>query len=252
MGDELPRRRAAWRDLPALTFALFFPLVMTWFYFVVMHQPENTGSTLGLQAAYYGGKAIQFLFPLAFVSLVEPALLLRWRRGPYGRGLVAGISFGLVVATAILATYFTALRGNSLMESTPAQLYSRLQGFHLATPAGFLGLAVFYSVIHSFLEEYYWRWFVFGQLQHYLSLGSAIALSSAGFMLHHIVLLYVYLPGQFWLLALPFSLAVAVGGAFWAWLYQRADSLLAPWLSHLLVDAALMIVGYALLSPYWA
>ena len=41
--------------------------------------------------------------------------------------------------------------------------------------------------------------------------------------------------------------AVAVGGAFWAWLFQRTGSLVAVWWSHVLIDAALMAIGYDLL-----
>jgi membrane protease YdiL (CAAX protease family) len=40
------------------------------------------------------------------------------------------------------------------------------------------------------------------------------------------------------------SASVAVGGALWAWLYRRSGSLLGPWLSHMLVDAALMAAGW--------
>ena len=39
---------------------------------------------------------------------------------------------------------------------------------------------------------------------------------------------------------------VATGGAVWAWLYERTGSLWAAWLSHLLVDTAIMAVGYDL------
>lgn len=42
------------------------------------------------------------------------------------------------------------------------------------------------------------------------------------------------------------TLAVAVGGAFWAWLYHRSGSLLGPWISHMLVDAAIFGVSYQL------
>jgi membrane protease YdiL (CAAX protease family) len=45
------------------------------------------------------------------------------------------------------------------------------------------------------------------------------------------------------------SAAVAVGGAFWAWLYARTGSLYGSWLSHAIVDAGIFAVGYALLSP---
>jgi membrane protease YdiL (CAAX protease family) len=40
------------------------------------------------------------------------------------------------------------------------------------------------------------------------------------------------------------SLSVAVGGAVWALLYYRTDNILGPWVSHLLVDAAIFVVGF--------
>jgi membrane protease YdiL (CAAX protease family) len=44
----------------------------------------------------------------------------------------------------------------------------------------------------------------------------------------------------------PATAAVALGGVIWCWHFQRSGGLLAPWISHLLVDAALMLVGYLL------
>ena len=38
--------------------------------------------------------------------------------------------------------------------------------------------------------------------------------------------------------------AFGIGGAFWAWLYHRSESLYAPWISHCLVDLAIFLVGY--------
>jgi membrane protease YdiL (CAAX protease family) len=52
-------------------------------------------------------------------------------------------------------------------------------------------------------------------------------------------------------MAVPMSLCVALGGVFWAWLYHRSGSLLGPWLSHALVDLAVMAIGYAMLWPGW-
>jgi membrane protease YdiL (CAAX protease family) len=63
---------------------------------------------------------------------------------------------------------------------------------------------------------------------------------------HHVVILGGFFPGHFWEIVLPFSLAIAVGGVVWAWMYERSGSLLGPWLSHLIVDVALMAVGYRL------
>jgi len=239
--------RAAWRDGPALGFALLFPAAMTWVYFVALHQ-EDAADNPGLKLAYSLGKALQFLFPLAYIALCEPILLRQRPQPPGARGLLLGLGFGLLVVAAMLLAYFAALRDSPQLAHAPGMIFSRLRQFGLATPGGFLGVAVFYSVVHSFLEEYYWRWFVFGRLRRYVPLAAAVVVSSLGFTLHHVVILCVYFP---WPLALAFSLAVGVGGAIWAWLYERSGSLLAPWLSHLLVDAGIMIVGYAMLASYW-
>ena len=72
-----------------------------------------------------------------------------------------------------------------------------------------------------------------------------IVISSVGFMAHHVILLSVYF-GWGSPLTYLFSLAVAVGGAFWAWLFAASRSLLGPWLSHMLVDAAIFLIGYDL------
>jgi membrane protease YdiL (CAAX protease family) len=61
----------------------------------------------------------------------------------------------------------------------------------------------------------------------------------------------VFFPGQFWTLAVPFAACTGVGGAFWAWLYDRTGSLYAAWFSHVLIDAGIMVVGYRMLAPYW-
>jgi membrane protease YdiL (CAAX protease family) len=65
-------------------------------------------------------------------------------------------------------------------------------------------------------------------------------------MAHHVVVLAVYFPGRFFTAALPLSLGIAIGGMFWCWLYERTGSIIATWVSHFLIDGAIMIVGYDL------
>jgi membrane protease YdiL (CAAX protease family) len=64
-------------------------------------------------------------------------------------------------------------------------------------------------------------------------------------MAHHTIVIGKYF-GGFSIMTVLLSLAVATGGIIWAWLYERSGSLLGPWLSHALVDAGLMAVGYDL------
>ena len=40
----------------------------------------------------------------------------------------------------------------------------------------------------------------------------------------------------------------AVGGAVWAWIYERTKTLYAPWLSHLVVDAGIFLLGDEILK----
>ncbi len=231
------------RDALALAFASLLPLVMAYFYFVLPHDPAGE-----FQWAFGIGKSIQFLFPLAYVWWFERDQIgVTW---PTRRGMALGIGFGLLVAVGMFALYFGFVKDiPAVADKTPEAIHKKVIEFNADSPLGFLCLGFSISVVHSLFEEYYWRWFVFGWMRRYMPTPAAIGLSACGFMLHHIVILGVYFPGHFWTLALPFSVCVAVGGAFWAWLYARSASLYAPWLSHCLIDAAIMGVGYVMLAP---
>ena len=233
------------RDGLALAFTSLFPLVMAYLYFIVLD--NSAGATNPAFLIAFGvGKAIQFLFPIAYVFGFEREQLRPSR--PTLGGLLLGAGFALLVGVAMFILYFTAVQPiPAVAEETPQKVYNRLQQFGHATPFGFLQLAAYICIVHSLLEEYYWRWFVFGWMRRYMPAAGAIVLSSIAFMLHHIVILGVYFPGHFWTLAMPFSLCVAVGGGVWAWIYQRTGSLYAAWLSHGLIDAAIMGLGYWML-----
>ncbi|NNC75715.1 MAG: CPBP family intramembrane metalloprotease, partial [Acidimicrobiia bacterium] len=92
-----------------------------------------------------------------------------------------------------------------------------------------------------------WRWFVFGQLRQRTGFRAAMIISSLAFMAHHVIVMGIY-TGWSSPYTYLFSASVAVGGAYWAWLYERSDSLVAPWVSHFFVDVAIFAVGYALVS----
>ena len=244
---ETPKSRT--RDAVALTFASLFPLVMAYLYFVVLADPDST-SNPAFQAAIGAGKGIQFLFPLVYVWWFEREQI-RFKP-PTWRGLPLGVAFALAVGIAMFVLYFAWVQHiPAVATETPQKIHEKVQAIGIHSPGGFLQMAIGICVIHSLFEEYYWRWFVFGWMRRYLPGVLAIALSSIGFMLHHVVILAVYFPGNFWTLALPFSVCVAVGGGVWAWLYERSGALHAPWLSHCLIDAAIMGLGYVMLEPYW-
>jgi membrane protease YdiL (CAAX protease family) len=137
------------------------------------------------------------------------------------------------------------LHGWAPLALAPAGIVRRLVALRITTPAAYLALTLGLSVVHSLFEEYYWRWFLFGRLALRLRPRMAVLVASLAFALHHWIVVDSFLGGAHRLVAtLPLTLLVAIAGALWCWLYRREGSLLAPWLSHLLVDAALMAVGW--------
>jgi membrane protease YdiL (CAAX protease family) len=133
-----------------------------------------------------------------------------------------------------------------LFNAAAELIEKKIAGFGIKTAVAYFLMSGFYSLFHSLLEEYYWRWFVFRQLEKVTSLWPAIIVSAIGFTLHHIVVLSVFFQGANWLIVL-FGTAIAIGGAFWAWLYHRSDSIFDTWLSHLIIDAGLFFgVSYEL------
>jgi len=230
-----------------LALALAGPTVATFLYFVVLASPAELASKPNpwLQGFYTGSKVLQFSLPVLWLGWWQGQ---RLRPGPVRwDGWRLGVGFGFLVLVAGLGLYFGALRGAQALNHCAVQLRAKVSDFGLATPAGFIVLGTFLSLIHSLLEEYYWRWFVFGELRRLVPLGTAIVVSGVAFMAHHVVVVAVYFPGYFLSWTVPLSLAVAIGGMFWAWLYHRTGSIWAAWLSHLVIDAAIMIVGYDLL-----
>ena len=236
-----PRADAA--TATALVVAAVLPSLVMWWYFIVLAGPQCP--ELLRTAVYAGGKVAQFALPLAFVLLWERRR--PWPSRPRRDGLLLGFGFGLAVAVGLLALYFGWLRDSPLLAKTATPVLTVLRGFGVATLPGFLALAASLTVVNSLFEEYYFRWFVFGRMRAFMPLPAAVVLSALVFMAHHVILLSVYLPGQFWTLAVPLSLCVACGGGLWAWLYARTGSVYAPWLSHAVIDAAVLAVGWDLL-----
>ncbi len=235
------------RDALALTFASIFPLVIGCFYFLVFDDPESPATRL----TYGVGKVIQFSFPIAFVWWFEREQIRLTR--PTWHGMPLAIGFSVIVAIAMFALYFGVVRHiPAVQNETPEKIHGVVKRFRLDSPLGYLAMGVFLSGIHSLAEEYYWRWFVFGWMRRHMPVALAIVLSGLGFMLHHVVVVGVYFPSNFWTLALPLSFCVAFGGGVWAWIYARSGTLYAPWASHTLIDAAIFGLGYVMLERYWA
>lgn len=227
-------------DRLVICIALILPTLITWIYFILLH-----GAPSALQqSAYLIGKVTQFFLPVVWVCLLQRDRQQLHR--PSRWSLIFGSLFGFAAAAAMAVLYFAILLPSGDLTEPIAAVRAKVASFGVSSPAVYLLVAVFYSAIHSLLEEYYWRWFVFGQLSSQCRQPTAIALSSIGFAAHHVLVLQLYFG---WLSPLTwlFTLAIVIGGAFWAWLYRTSNSLAAPWISHAIIDAAIFAIGYQML-----
>ena len=218
-----------------------------------------TDSTSIVQILYFASKALIFSFPAAWWLIVERrARAVSFRsRGSTGGENVArferprelklaaradialGIGSGVLIGAALWCMYLVMFRG--VIDADV--LAERVRQFGMYEH--FLLYMMFLSIINSGLEEYYWRWFVFGRLRTKLGAPAAVVLSSLAFAAHHFVALHEFL-GSAWLAGL-FSFGIAIGGAVWACHYNHTGRLWGVWVSHCIVDVAALSIGYYVL-----
>jgi membrane protease YdiL (CAAX protease family) len=226
-------------DRVVVVVSLVLPTLVTLVYFVAL----DGAAAWQQKTAFSIGKAVQFGLPLVWVLLVmrERPNFVR----PDWRGLIEGGLFGLAVTGMMAALYFGWLRPAGYMVKPAEEAREKIESFGVSTLAAYMLMAVFFSAIHSLLEEYYFRWFAFGRLARWVNLPAAVAISSLAFAAHHVLILARYFT---WgsPLTLLFTAGVAIGGVVWALLYYRSKSLWGPWLSHAIVDAGIFAIGYDL------
>ncbi len=117
--------------------------------------------------------------------------------------------------------------------------------------------AVYWCTVNSLLEEYFWRWFVFGRLRDGLSRfskasgfwavllpGVAVVVSGLLFTVHHVIALDVYFD---WRVTVLGSLGVLIGGVTWSGLYARYGNIYAGYVSHVYADVAIFGIGWWLI-----
>ena len=216
-----------------LVFAFCGHAISALFYAVIIDNP------LVARVAYFGLKFFVNTVPLIWFFYFD----CRKLRFPPFRlsACFPGLLSGILIAGSLVFLYEFVLAEYVKIDGLykKASVYGFRNHFFL--------FAVFLCVVNSGMEEYYWRWFIFGKFRQLVSIPLAAVLSSVSFTLHHIVVLFVYIP-DLAMVAL-FNLGVFTGGLIWAGLYQRFSSFWAIWLSHLIVDVGIMMIVYKILFP---
>ena len=189
------------------------------------------------QAVYAAGKVWLAAFPAAWWGLVEGGRmsLSPPRRGGFG----VGAWLGVAISAAIVGAFFAA-RGWLIAPAEIEAVRARAAEAGIGGAGSYLLFSAYLILVNSLIEEYAWRWFVFRQWEAWLSPRAAVAAAAVCFTLHHVVALKAYFD---WPLTVLCSLGVLVGGVAWSWCYGRYRSIWPGYLSHAIVDVAVLAVG---------
>lgn len=191
--------------------------------------PGPTGNAL-----YMAGKATLYLTPLVWWLWVRRARF-PLRRPPPG-SLREGLVVGLALAALIVGAFL--LVGRAMTDPAPLRAAAIKSGFD--TPGSYLVMAACICLINALLEEYAFRWFLYGRCRALLGRGAGAVLGALLFTAHHVLVLMAYFE---WPIVLLGSFGVFVGGLVWQWLYEKRGSIWPAYVSHVLVDVALLSIG---------
>jgi membrane protease YdiL (CAAX protease family) len=224
------------RILVALVPAALLPVTASLFYFVLFSDQPWA------RVLYGATKVFTLLWPLLAVrfllgeSLHNPLGNLRGQL----RAVPLGAFVGLLVV-GLMAGLMATPAGAVVLQSAGT---IRAKAEQLGILNHYVIFAVFLSFVNSAVEEFYWRWFVYGQLRRLLPGWRAHALAGAAFAAHHVVVVTQFFP---LMEALSFGVAVGLGGVIMSLLYERQRTLAGAWVCHLVVDLGIMGIGYGLL-----
>ncbi len=220
----------------ALVPAMVVPFAASLFYFVIFSGYTSARITFAV------AKLFTIVWPVISICLILGTGFPKVKIGL--KKHLQAVPVGIFCGTVIVVLIFVLMRtpvGEVIVSNS-----DRIEG--KARELGFLRhyllFALLLSVVHSLIEEYYWRWFVFGRLKMVLNIYGAHILAGVSFAAHHTVIATQLFP-VFWGFVLG-ALAGA-GGIVWSVMYDRQRTIAGAWICHLIVDLGIMAIGHKIL-----
>ncbi|MCB0358817.1 MAG: CPBP family intramembrane metalloprotease [Bdellovibrionales bacterium] len=214
------------------------PFLASLYYFVLATERSSA------QFAYGTAKLFILLWPLVAIHFIDRRHLshLTLRVLLRKQAVIEGVIVGVILGGGLLLLLATPLAG--ILDARGEAIQRKADA--LGIREHYILFAILLSVFHSFLEEYYWRWFVYGILRLATSRVTASLVAAAGFSAHHFVVAIQFFGWSFGVIC---GFVVFAAGLLWNAMYERQGTLGGAWVSHILVDAALLAIGYSIVVP---
>jgi membrane protease YdiL (CAAX protease family) len=232
------------------------------------------GETLG-SVAYTLGKVILYGLPVVWLLFVDRQRLSlsRPERGGFG----IGIALGFLISACIFATY--SLFAKARIDASVIQRVVDENGLGVAWK--YIAACIWLATVNALLEEYVFRWFIYTRCEAMMAAPSLSARGAGGgssdlstdgahphpsppplrgggkwlavilagliFTAHHVIVLKAYFEWDITLLA---SAGIFMGGCAWSALYLRYRSIWPGYVSHVIVDVAVFVIGWDLIFRF--
>ncbi|MBN2545936.1 MAG: CPBP family intramembrane metalloprotease [Spirochaetes bacterium] len=208
--------------------------LLTYLYFVVF-----SGYFLG--KAMFVLKSLYLIFwPYLWIKITKIGLGNKEER-KIGKSVLYGCLFALFIALLGIVLYKFLY---FVFEPFKNNVMNKMKSFDLNNPFLFVLFGVYIFLLNSLIEEYYWRYFIFKGLMLKLNTVISALISSIAFTLHHTMILSNYFPLH---LNAFLSFLTFFAGFVWCLIFYRTNSIIGPWVSHIIVDIVIVVFGYKLL-----
>jgi len=149
--------------------------------------------------------------------------------------LKMGFLFGILSFLIILITYYV-LRNIINLQSISEDLQNKSK----ITASSFIFVGLYITLGNSFLEEYFFRGFIFLNLYELKSKKCAYIYSSLLFGLYHIGIFKTWFNIE--LVGLALIGLISIGFVF-NWLDTKSKNFINSWIVHILADSAIILIG---------
>lgn len=152
------------------------------------------------------------------------------------RHLKLGFIFGVSSFFIILVAY--SLLGHFIDFQS---ITEELQNKSKITPGNFALIGAYVTFGNSFLEEFFFRGFIFLNLYKLKYKKTAYIYSSLLFGLYHIAIFKTWF--SLWITILVLLGLIVVGFVF-NWLDTKSENFINSWILHIMADSAIILIGF--------
>lgn len=209
---------------------LLFQFIGAYFYFFNIFNPQTN------QFIYTAVKLLLIAWPILYFVQYKDKQIQTIKRK---KSIIIGALSGIFVIGIIYIFYILFLDYIQIFSPLILQKASDLNIIN-----HYILFALFLSIIHSLIEEYYWRMFIFGGLTKITTLPLAYIISGIAFSAHHFLIISQFASTAPTIIATG---VIAGAGMYWAWLYRTTHSIFGSWISHICADLIIMYIGYMLI-----